>query len=142
MKRSLDKFNISSISRNLNKINAEVSVKNNVAFPCLVLLSNYRFKKRFIKILPNGDIRGGYVRMISSLIDFFNFKARLGADLYNEIFHILVDIFRQLKMITFNIIAHDGTLFPTRARYSCSASLAFNFDKELMRGFHRFLLGQ
>ncbi len=117
MKRSLDKFNISSISRKLNKINAEVSVKNNVAFPCLVLLSNYRFKKRFIKILPNGDIRGSYVRMISSLIDFSNFKARLGADLYNEIFHILVDIFRQLKMITFSIIAHDGTLFPTRARY-------------------------
>jgi hypothetical protein len=28
-----------------------------------------------------------------------------------------VDIFRQLEMITFNIIAHDGTLFPTRARY-------------------------
>jgi hypothetical protein len=29
----------------------------------------------------------------------------------------VVDIFRQLEMITFNIIAHDGTLFSTRARY-------------------------
>jgi hypothetical protein len=48
---------------------------------------------------------------------FSHFKTRLGEGLYNEIFHILVDIFHQLEMITFNIIAHDGTLFPTRARY-------------------------
>jgi len=48
---------------------------------------------------------------------FSNFKARLGAGLYNEIFHTLVDVFHHLKMISFNIIAHDGTLFPSRARY-------------------------
>jgi len=28
-----------------------------------------------------------------------------------------VDIFHQLEMITFNILAHDGTLYPTWARY-------------------------
>ena len=27
---------------------------------CLILLSDYRFKNRFIKILPNGDIKEGY----------------------------------------------------------------------------------
>ena len=184
----LDKFNISSVSKKLNKINVKISIANYESFPCLVLLSNYRFKKRFVKILPNGDIQGGFAKMINSLIDFSfirslvvhcysikgppaydpvslfllelfryidrhqnmdkflvvlrdrnrgrayctyagicgsiptkgtfsNFKARLGAGLYNEIFHILVDIFHQLKMITFKIIAHDGTLFPTRARY-------------------------
>ena len=184
----LDKFNISSISKKLNKINVKLSMTNDVLFPCLVLLSNYRFKKQFVKILPNGDIQGGFTKMITSLIDFSfvrsmcascysiksppaydpvslfllelfrridrhqnmdkfleflrdkdrgrayrrsaglcediptkgtfsNFKIRLGADLYNEIFHILVDIFQQLQMISFNIIAHDGTLFPTRARY-------------------------
>ena len=28
-----------------------------------------------------------------------------------------MDIFHQLEMITFNILAHDGTLYPTWARY-------------------------
>lgn len=184
----LDKFNISSVSKKLNGINAKVSIANDVPFPCLALLSNYSFDKRFVKILPNGDVQGGFSKMIISLIDFSfvrslcascysiksppaydpptlfllelfryidlhqnmdkflevlrdkdrgrayrryagidshvptkgtlsNFKAWLGSVLYNEIFHILVDIFCQLQMITFNIIAHDGTLFPTRARY-------------------------
>lgn len=153
------------------------------------LLSNYEFKKRFVKILPNGDIQGGYAKMIVSLIDFSfirslvadcyslygppcydppslflldlfryidshqdmrhfldvlrdkdrgrayrtyagismddipcegtfsNFRARLGENLYNEIFHVLVDIFHQLEMISFKILAHDGTLYPTWARY-------------------------
>ena len=65
MKRSLDKFNISSISRKLNKINAEVSVKNNVAFPCLVLLSNYRFKKRFIAGNGEEGKRGPFPSLIT-----------------------------------------------------------------------------
>ena len=42
---------------------------------------------------------------------FSNFRERLGASRYNEIFHVLVDIFHQLEMITFNILAHDGTLY-------------------------------
>ncbi len=184
----LDKFNISSVSKKLNEINSKISIANDVPFPCLVLLSKYSFKKRFVKILPTGDVQGGFAKMIISLIDFSfvrslcascysikcppaydpptlfllilfryidrhqnmdkflevlrdhdrgrayrkyvgicrniptkgtfsNFKARLGTGLYNEIFHILVDIFQKLQMITFNIIAHDGTLFPTRARY-------------------------
>jgi hypothetical protein len=41
----------------------------------------------------------------------------LGENLYNQIFHVLVDIFHQLEMITFNILAHDGTLYPSWARY-------------------------
>ena len=48
---------------------------------------------------------------------FSNFRIRLGETLYNEIFHLLVDIFHQLEMITFKILAHDGTLYPTWARY-------------------------
>ena len=183
-----DKFTISSVSKTLNGINAGISVTNNVPFPCLVLLSNYTFKKKYVKILPNGDVQGGYSKMIISLIDFSfvrsltahcytiksppaydppslfllelfryidqhqsmdkflevlrdhdrgrayrtyagiadhiptkgtfsNFKARLGECLYNKIFHILVNIFHRLEMVSFDIIAHDGTLFPTRARY-------------------------
>ena len=147
------------------------------------LLSNYEFKKRFVNILPNGDIQGGYAKMIISLIDFSfirslvadcyspygppcydppslflidlfryldgyqnmsqflkllrdkdrgrayrkyagismddipcegtfsNFRAKLGENLYNEIFHVMVTIFHQLEMISFQILAHDGTLY-------------------------------
>jgi len=183
------KFTINNISKALNKININISLSHQRPFPNIWLLSNYKFKKRFVKILPNGDIKGGYTRMITSLIDFsfirsivadcyspygppcydppsiflldlfryidghqnmakflqllrdkdrgrayrthagisednipcegtFSiFRTRLGEKLYNEIFHILVDIFHQLEMITFKILAHDGTLYPTWARY-------------------------
>jgi hypothetical protein len=185
----LKQFNISSISRDLNGINFKINLEHHLNLPCLVLLSNYCFKKRFVKIMPNGDIQGGFIKMLISLIDFSfvrslaapcysiksppvydppsifllelfryidrfqsmdqflevlrdkdrgrhyrtwagicmryiptkgtfsNFKSRLGPDRYNEIFHILVGIFHKLQMITFNVIAHDGTLFRTRAKY-------------------------
>jgi hypothetical protein len=176
------KFTINSVARRLNKINTEISLSHQVPFPDRVLLSRYRFKKRFVGILPNGDIRGGLVKMIISLVDFSfvrsmvahcyaptgppcydppslflldlfryidgypnmsafvqvlrdgrgqayrtyagigcdipceatfsNFRARIGEQLYNEIFHVLVDIFHRLEMISFNILAIDGTLYP------------------------------
>ena len=182
-------FTIANVSKKLNEINIKISLSHQNLFPNTSLLSSYQFKKRFVKINDNGDIKGGYCRMITSLIDFSfirslvadsyspygppcydpsslflldlfryidnhqdmgrflgilrdvdrgrayrsyagismeyipcegtfsNFKARLGATLYNEIFHVLVDIFHQMKMITFKILAHDGTLYPTWARY-------------------------
>jgi len=184
----LKKFTIANVSKKLNEININISLSHQTPFPNLNFLSNYRFKKRFVKILPNGDIQGGYTKMITSLIDFsfirslvahcyseygpacydppslflldlfryidgyqnmskflqllrdndrgrvyrshagildnipceatFSvFRARLGENLYNQIFHVLVDIFHQLEMITFNILAHDGTLYPSWARY-------------------------
>ena len=78
---SLRRFDIGSISRKLNGINARISVANNVVFPCLMMRSFYRFKKRFAKILPNGDIQGGFTRMITSLIDF-SFVRSLAAHRY------------------------------------------------------------
>jgi hypothetical protein len=185
----LHKFTINNVIKKLNKININISLSHQKPFPNMFLLSTYRFKKRFVKILPNGDIQGGYTRMITALIDFsfiralvadcyspygppcydpsslflldlfryvdgyqnmskflalvrdkdrgrayrthagiredyipcegtFSiFRARLGEKLYNEIFHVLVNIFHQLEMITFKILAHDGTLYPTWARY-------------------------
>ena len=185
----LEKFTINNVSKKFNKINLKVSLSLQRPFPNLSLLSNYHFKKQFVKIFPNGGIRGGYARMITSLIDFSfirslvahryspygppcydppslflldffryvdgyqnmsqfleilrdkdrgrayrayagismhdipsegtfsNFRIRLSENLYNEIFHVLVDIFHQLQMISFKILAHDGTLYPTWARY-------------------------
>lgn len=189
MVNPLKKFTLANISKKLNKINFKISLSHQNPFPQTSLLSNYQFKKRFVKITPNGCIQGGYAKMITSLIDFSfirslaadcyspygppcydppslflldlfryidshqnmtkflellwdqdrgrayrryagissenipsegtfsNFRGRLGEHLYNEIFHVLVEIFHQLQMITFNILAHDGTLYPTWARY-------------------------
>jgi hypothetical protein len=189
MVNPFEKFTINNVSRKLNEINPQISLSHQKPFPNTSLLSQYQFKKRFVKILPNGGIQGGYAKMIVSLIDFSfirslvahrysakgppcydppslflldlfryidsyqnmskffevlwdqdrgrayrtyagispenipcegtfsNFRGRLGEHLYNEIFHVLVGIFHQLQMITFKILAHDGTLYPTWARY-------------------------
>lgn len=189
MVNPLKKFTISKIAKRLNKINTNVSLSHQKPFPGLNFLSRYHFKKRFVKIHPNGDIKGGMCRMIASLIDFSfirslvadcygsvgppcydppslflldlfryidgykemsrfckvlrdkdrgrsyrqmagikndlipceatfsNFRARVGPGRYNAIFHVLVDIFYQLGMISFNVLAHDGTLYPTWANY-------------------------
>jgi hypothetical protein len=186
---SLERFTINHISTKLNQINTEILLSHPKPFPNPHLLSHYQFKKRFVEILPNGSIRGGLPRMISSLVDFSfirslvahryspfgppcydppsiflidlfryldgcldaneflpilrdndqgrayrtyagisldrvpceatlsNFRKRIGEFLYNEIFHVLVGIFHKLEMITFKILSHDGTLFPTWARY-------------------------
>ncbi len=183
------KFTIANVSKKINEININISLSHQNLFPNSSLLSTYRFKKRFVRIYANGDIQGGYCRMITSLIDFSfirslvadryspygppcydppslflldlfrhiashqdmshflevlrdkdqgrayrtyagismenipcegtfsNFRARLGENLYNEIFHVLVGIFHHLEMISFKILAHDGTLYPTWARY-------------------------
>jgi hypothetical protein len=67
------------------------------------MLSHYRFKKRFVKILPNGKIKGGFARMITSLIDF-SFIRSLVADCYSifgpppydPVSLFLLDLFRYI----------------------------------------------
>jgi len=98
--------------------------------PSLFLLDLFRFidgyydMSRFCKVLRD-EFRGQTYRRLTGIdmknipceTTFSNFKLRLGQYRYNEIFHVLVDIFHRLGMITFNILAHDGTLYPTWARY-------------------------
>ena len=48
---------------------------------------------------------------------FTNFKTRLGEDLYNRIFHVLVEIVELLGFLSYNIISTDGTLYPSNSRY-------------------------
>ena len=96
--------------------------------PSLFLLDLFRYidgyqdMSSFLEVLR--DSRGQHYRAYAGITNyipceatFSNFRARLGEQLYNDILHVLVDIFHQLKMITFNILAHDGTLYPTWARY-------------------------
>lgn len=48
---------------------------------------------------------------------FTNLKDRLGEALYNQIFHVLVEIAELLGFLSYQIIATDGTLFPSNSRY-------------------------
>lgn len=87
-------------------------------------IDQYQNMDKFLEVLRDKD-RGRAYRTYAGISEenmptkgtFSNFKARLGTRIYNKIFHTLVSAFHKLEMITFNIIAHDGTLFPTRARY-------------------------
>jgi hypothetical protein len=76
------KFTVANVNKKLNEININISLSHQKPFPNLFLLSNYRFKKRFVKIYSNGDIKGGYCRMITSLIDF-SFIRSIVADCYS-----------------------------------------------------------
>lgn len=49
--------------------------------------------------------------------DFSNLKSRLGEKRYLAIFHTLIEIVEKLGMLTYSILSHDGSLFPTYARY-------------------------
>jgi len=105
--------------------------------PSLLLLDLFRHidgfqnMKKFLEILRDKD-RGRAYRAYAGLRPvgayapegisaehipcegtFSIFRERLGETLYNEIFHLLVHIFHQLEMITFKVLAHDGTLYPT-----------------------------
>ena len=212
----LKKFTINDISKKLNKINFNISLSHQEPFPNLNLLSNYSFRKKFVKIFPNGGIQGGYAKMITSLMDFsfirslvahrysnngppcydppslflldlfryvdshqnmrkflevlhdkdrgrayrtyagismehipsegtFSyFRIHIGEGLYNEIFHVLVSIFHQLEMITFKILAHDGTLYPTWARYKgctyfCDQCACITVKDVITKGRNRVL---
>ncbi len=86
-------------------------------------IDGYKDMSRFCQVLRDED-RGRSYRQVAGFganipceATFSNFKLRLRPSRYNEIFHVLVDIFHQLEMITFTILAHDGTLYPTWARY-------------------------
>lgn len=98
--------------------------------PSLFLLDLFRYidgynhMSQFLPLLHDKDRGRAYRTYAGISMDhipsegtFSNFRIRLRHDLYNEIFHVLVDIFHKLEMITFKILTHDGTLYPTWARY-------------------------
>jgi hypothetical protein len=98
--------------------------------PSLFLLELFRYidgyphMNQFLDVLHDKDRGRAYrsnagisMNHIPSEGTLSNFRLRLGETLHNEIFHVLVTIFHQLEMITFKILTHDGTLYPTWARY-------------------------
>jgi len=86
-------------------------------------VDGYPDMNAFLTVLRD-EKRGSEYRRIAGITEhiptegtFSNFRKRIGEERYNNIFHVLVDIFHQLGMITFKIISHDGTLYPSWARY-------------------------
>jgi len=87
-------------------------------------LDRIRSIKDFCLILRD-PLRGEKYRRLSGIRNdcipceatFSNFRSRIGEALYQQIFHALVSIVEQLGLLSFNILATDGTLFPSAARY-------------------------
>ena len=87
-------------------------------------IDNYPYMSKFLEDLHHED-KGRAYRDFAGISEnhipcagtFSHFQIRLGSELYNQIFHVLVEIFHQLKMISFHVITHDGTLYPSWARY-------------------------
>jgi len=87
-------------------------------------LEKYPDMKTFVVTLHDWE-RGKNFRLYAGITSkdipceatFTNFKERLGEELYNKIFHVLVEIAEYLGFVSYKIIATDGTLFPTNARY-------------------------
>ena len=104
--RKLEQFDIKTVSRKLNEINAEINLSHKRPFPKTKLRSQYKFQKKFVKISPNGDVEGGLCRMIISLIDFsfvrslvshcFSTKGRAS---YDPASIFLLDLFRYIDQL-------------------------------------------
>ena len=80
--------------------------------------------KHFCRILRD-PVRGQRYRAFAGLTDdcipcqatFTNFRARLGQSRYLEIFHTLVTLVEKLGLLSYRILATDGTLYPSATRY-------------------------
>jgi hypothetical protein len=80
--------------------------------------------KHFCEILRD-PARGQSYRSFAGLRDncipcqatFTNFRARLGESRYQEVLHAMVTLVEKLGFLTYNILATDGTLYPSVARY-------------------------
>lgn len=87
-------------------------------------LEGFRWMKDFCRLLHH-KYNGASYRLYAGIPDeripcegdFSNFRARIGEARYNAIFHVLVEILKQLDIITARVLSHDGTLVPSFARY-------------------------
>jgi len=87
-------------------------------------LEKYPDMKTFVHTVRDRE-KGKHYRLYAGIkyphlpceATFTNLKDRLGEELYNQIFHVLVEVAELLGFLTYKILATDGTLFPTNARY-------------------------
>ena len=87
-------------------------------------LEKYPDMKSFVEVIRDRE-KGKHYRLYAGInsshlpceATFSNLKQKLGEELYNQIFHVLVEIAELLGFLSYKILATDGTLFPTNARY-------------------------
>jgi len=87
-------------------------------------LEKYPDMKSFVELIRDRE-KGKHYRVYAGIqyphvpceATFTNLKDRLGEKLYNQIFHVLLEIVELLGFLSYKILATDGTLFPTNARY-------------------------
>jgi hypothetical protein len=114
-------------------------------------LEKYPDMKTFVQVVRDRE-RGKHYRLYAGInpyhvpceATFTNLRNRLGEELYNQIFHVLVEITELLGFLSYKIIATDGTLFPTNARYKgctyfCSDCEFIEF-KGVIENIHRRIL--
>ena len=104
-------------------------------------LEKYSSMKDFVKTVRDKE-KGKHYRLYAGIkfpdlpceATFTNFKDRLGEKLYNEIFHVLVEIVELLRLISCKIITTDGTLFHANARYRVVHTSAKNVISLSLKG--------
>jgi len=103
--KNLAPFTVGNIVKNLNRIRVQINTKYNRHFPKLRLfwLSEYAYKRRYIKIHPDGRILGGLSRFVSSLVDFSFLRSivahkysRMGFA-YDPVSIFMLELFRHLE---------------------------------------------
>ncbi len=103
--RNLAPFAIGNVIKKLNRIHVQINSKYNRPFPkprCF-WLSEYTYKRRYIKIHPDGRIAGGLSRFVTSLVDFSFIRSivahkykPLGCA-YDPVSLFLLELFRYLE---------------------------------------------
>jgi hypothetical protein len=114
-------------------------------------LEKYPDMKTFVEVIRDRE-KGKQYRLYAGIryphlpceATFTNLKDRLGEALYNQIFHVLVEIAELLGFLSYKILATDGTLFPTNARYKgctyfCTECEFIEF-KGIIENVHRRIL--
>ncbi len=85
-------------------------------------LEKYPDMKSFVEVIRDRE-KGKHYRLYAGInsshlpceATFSNLKQKLGEELYNQIFHVLVEIAELLGFLSYKILATDGTLFLSEA---------------------------
>ncbi|HDH98635.1 MAG TPA: transposase [Deltaproteobacteria bacterium] len=114
-------------------------------------LEKYTNMKDFLEVVHDRE-KGKHYRIYAGInyphlpceATFTNLKERLGEQLYNQIFHVLVEIVELLGFLSYKILATDGTLFPANARYKgctyfCDKCNSIEF-KGIIENVHKRIL--
>jgi len=103
--RNLASFSVGSVIKKLNRIHVQINYRNSRPFPKprFFWLSEYTYKRRYIKIHPDGRIAGGLSRFVTSLVDFsfirsiVAHKYKTFGFAYDPVSLFLLELFRYLE---------------------------------------------